>query len=801
GSLVAFSLGITDVDPLRFDLLFERFLNPERKSMPDIDVDFCAECREEVIRYVTETYGGGEYVAQILTLGQMKARAVIRDVGRVLGMSFAEVSAIAKIVPEKPGVALADVASLPEIKAAMEADDQVRKLISMALLLENLPHHSSTHASGVVIGDRPLMEHMPVFCDPKSPEAEGRRTQVITQYNFECVEQNGLVKFDLLGLKTLTLIKHCLALLREKGTELDLAGIDYADQKTFALLCSGDVSGLFQIENQGIRDVLVRLKPNRLEDIVALVALYRPGPLKSGMVDTYIRVKNGQAEAKYDLDVLRPILEETFGVIVYQEQVMRIAQVLAGYTLGKADELRKAMGKKRPEEMARHRAIFMEGTAANGIPEHKASQIFDLMEKFAEYGFNKSHSVAYAYITFQTAFLKAYHPVEFMASLISSEADNQEKISRLISECRQAGIEVRPPDVGTSHFRTSVEDGAIVFGLGAVKGLGQGAIEAIIEARAEGPFKDLFDFCARINGKKVTRRVVEALIKCGAFDKCGGAPREVLLTALPEAMDVTKSRQRRGPAGGATLFASLAPPPEKKRVWPKAPPMSENERLEQEKELLGFYVSGHPLARFLPAIEAIRTDSIPGAKTSRDRGKVRLCGQLSGFALKISKKGNSYASPLLSDHEDSIEVMVFDKLIKRRKDILADGRLVIVTGKIEGTGPEDSGRPKIMADDIADLEESLARMFPSLIVHTSVNDLEPVVSFLGGKTRPPVPKGGPATSVFLSIRDAQGRAIYRLDRKLDISVDFFAEASRSLGRYNTLACSELATPFSQYDDA
>ncbi|MDR2366854.1 MAG: DNA polymerase III subunit alpha [Deltaproteobacteria bacterium] len=800
GSLVSWSLGITDVDPIRFDLLFERFLNPERVSMPDIDVDFCAECRDDVIRYVTETYGGSDYVAQILTLGQMKAKAAIKAVGRAMDIPLPEVTAITKMVPDKPGTTLSEVLRKPEFRDLINSSPQLKKLIDMSLFVEDLPHHSSTHASGVVIGHKPLMEILPIFCDTKVAEENGRRTQVITQYDLKGVEENGLVKFDFLGLKTLTLIKHCLALLSKRGIDIDLLDLDYDDPKTYELLRSGDASGIFQIENEGILSTMVRFSPTRIEDLIALVAIYRPGPLQNRVDEIYINIKNGFAKPEYELEALRPILEETMGVIVYQEQVMRIAQVLANYTLGQADELRKAMGKKLPAEMEKHRAIFMKGATGNGVPQDKAKHIFDMMASFSEYGFNKSHSAGYAFIIFQTAYLKAHYPLEFMASLMSSEADDLEKIGRLIDECRAKGIEVLPPDVNTSSYGTSVKDGKIVFGLGAIKGVGQGAIEAIIEAREAKPFVDLFDFCDRVEGKKLNKRVVEALIKCGAMDRSGGAPRESLLAALPQALEQKVKAKKAKPL--VSLLSGLAPPKPvaripSARIWPQAEAMTPEERLAHEKELLGFYISGHPLNRYAQAFEAIKTHDMAQAKKLPNNAKVRVCGQLSNYSLRVSKKNANYATAKLSDVNDSIEVMFFDKLLKKKGDLLVEGAVLIVTGKVSGNDWNEKGRPKIVADFVDELDGSLSGPFPSLVVETSLENLRPVMDYLADKTEPHDPHARKLSRVFLKIFDGDGRAVYATNGYLELRVDFLTEATNALGRHNLVKCSDLITPYGQ----
>ncbi|MDR1677166.1 MAG: DNA polymerase III subunit alpha [Deltaproteobacteria bacterium] len=797
GSVVSWSLGITDVDPIRYDLLFERFLNTERMSMPDIDVDFCAECRDDVIRYVTKTYGGSEYVAQILTLGQMKAKAAIKSVGRVLGLPLAQVSAIASQVPEKLTLSQT-IKNSPSLQTLMRDSPKINKLIELALFLENMPHHSSTHASGVVIGHVPLMEVLPVFCDTKIAEEDGRRTNVITQYNYKEVEQNGLVKFDFLGLKTLTLIKHCLALLANKGITVDLLTIDFNDPKAYELLRSGKVSGVFQIDNPGIKETLVRLQPTKIEDLVALVALYRPGPIQGGMVDLFIKYKHGLQEPVYDLEILKPILEETLGVIIYQEQVMRISQVMAGYSLGKADELRNAMGKKLPEEMKKHRSIFIEGSVQNNIPLDQATAVFDKIEKFAEYGFNKAHSVAYAYLILWTSYLKAHHPIEYMAALMSSEADNQAKISSLIDECHQDGIEVMPPDLNSSFYKTSVDKGRIVFGLGAIKGVGQGAIDTIIEARKKRPFIDLYDFCERIDGKKVTRRVVESLIKCGAMDSFGGSHRTALLACLPLALEQNTKKHKTKPPK-VSLLSGLAPPKPveikpQARMWPEVQAMTVEERLGFEKELLGFYVTGHPLDPYKPAMEILRSHSMAEAKLVTTKTKVVLCGQLKNYSCRVSKKGNTYATALLSSFDDSIEVMFFHSVIQKYKDLLEEGKVLVIIGSIDGVNPDEKRRPKILADKVAELDGNISKLFPSIVLDTSVDHLTPIINFFSGRTlKQKSSKERGLSSVYFKISDGSGQGLYRLDDTVELSVDFFQDVGRHLGP-KALKCSEKWEP-------
>ena len=539
GSLVAYSMRITDIDPVKYGLFFERFLNVERESLPDIDVDFCMNRRDEVIRYVSEKYGGENYVAQIITFGQMKARAVVRDVGRALGMPFPEVDKIAKLVPEGPKVTLDKALEQePKLKEMMEKDPKVKQLIQVAKVLEGLPRHASTHAAGVVISDRPMVEYLPL--------TKGKRDETTTQFDMVCVEKIGLIKFDFLGLKTLTVIDTALKLIEEHyGDKVDISKIPLDDPATFELLCRGDTTGVFQLESSGMKDLIRRMRPNSFTDMIALVALYRPGPLDSGMVDQFVKAKHGEIEVHYLLPQLEPILKETYGVIVYQEQVMQIAQTLAGYSLGEGDLLRRAMGKKKKEVMDAQRERFMEGARAKNIPEDKAKEIFELMAKFAGYGFNKSHSAAYALIAYQTAWLKAHYLVPFMASLLSNELGNTDGVLKFISDCRERGITVLPPDINRSREDFTIEQKKdIRFGLAAVKNIGLGAIEAIVKEREEnGPFESFQDFCARVDTRKVNKRVLESLVKCGAFDSLE-PNRAKLFEGIDRAIDYSQAVKR-----------------------------------------------------------------------------------------------------------------------------------------------------------------------------------------------------------------------------------------------------------------
>lgn len=810
GSLVAWALGITEIDPIRYDLLFERFLNPERVSLPDIDVDFCAEGRADVIRYVTEAYGGGDYVGQIVALGQMKAKAVIRDVGRVLGISLSTVNSIAKMIPEKVGTTLAQaLEAMPEIKNVASGHPEAAKLIPYALVLENLPRHASIHASGVVICDRPLMELLPLCRDSKAPEADGKKSQGVTQYELNGVEDNGLIKFDFLGLKTLTLLKHCLRLISETGQDVVIEDISLDDKATYDLLSRGDLTGVFQLESTGIRDLVMRMKPSRFEDIIDLVALYRPGPLQSGMVDTYIKIRQGLLEPNYMLDELQPLLESTNGVIIYQEQVMRIAQILSGYSLGEADLLRRAMGKKKPEEMAKQKTRFLTGAQANGIPADKAEDIFTKMAEFADYGFNKSHSAAYALIIFRCAWLKAHYPSQFMAALMTSERNNQDKLGAILSECRLRDMPILPPDVNTSASQFTVANGQIIFGLAAIKGVGKGAVETIIQARGNKPFDDLFDFCKRAGSAKVNRRVIESLIKCGAFDNCGGAPRERQLAALDEALAIGAKARQKKQQKQSSLFQSLEPPEKRSRVWPEAAPLTEKERLALEKELLGFYVSGHPLDRYLPAMYAIRTCPLSEAKELADRSRVLLCGTLTRFQQRVGKNDKPYAFATIEDATGSTEMVIWSNVLSKSGPALEIDKLIVVRGSMDNKGADDKYGPKVIADDIKEFEHAIDFDMGSITINTSLADLDSIMDYLEPRTQLKgikriAPKATSWTTedpssvnVFLIIADGTGRAVYRLHNKLRLSLELFQDLARQmpLSGGQSVTCSVKPDPF------
>jgi len=697
GSLVAYAIRITDIDPIPYNLLFERFLNPERVSMPDIDVDFCIYGREDVIDYVRRKYGE-ENVAQIITFGTMLAKGVIRDVGRALNMSFGDVDKIAKLVPAVLNITLKDALQQePRLQELRDKDPQIRQLIDIALTLEGLTRHASTHAAGVVVTPKPLSEYLPLYTDPKSGGQ-------VTQFPMKFVEQIGLVKFDFLGLKTLTVIANAVRLIREgKNPEFDLKLVGDDDPDTYRLLTGGETTGVFQLESSGMKELLVKLKPNCFEDVIAVCALYRPGPLGSGMVDDFILRKHGKKEIVYDFPQLEPILKDTYGVIVYQEQVMLIAQVLAGYSLGGADLLRRAMGKKKPEEMAKQKEIFMAGAAQNKLDAKRAEAVFDLMEKFAAYGFNKSHSAAYALVAYHTAYLKAHYPVEFMAALLTEDMENTDKVIKNINEVRSMGIEVLPPDINASSSTFTVHDKAIRFGLGAVKGVGGAAIDAILETRQEQPFASLHDFCERVDLRKVNKKVIEALIKCGAFDTLDGH-RAQYMAVLEEAMEIGQKMQREKAQGQASLFGTEEIVSQRGTSYGDLPEMeawSDKVKLGFEKEALGFYITGHPLGRYQEVIRRFANCSTADISERADKEEVRLCGIVSGIRDLMTKKGERMAFVTLEDLNGFVEMVVFPDIYRDAAEWLHSEQPLLVTGTVEVS--EDTR--KLMPKEILPLQE------------------------------------------------------------------------------------------------
>lgn len=696
GSLVAYSLGITDLDPMEHGLIFERFLNPARKSMPDIDVDFCINGREEVFKYVVDKYGGNDFVAQIITFGKLKTRAVIRDVGRALDIPLFEVDAIAKMIPDVLNISLDKALQQePRLKDLAREKPEIADLINICRVLEGLPRHASTHAAGVVIADRPLVEYLPLY--------KGKKGEVVTQFDMKCVEKIGLVKFDFLGLRNLTVIAGTLALIAEQGgSPPDLLSLDLNDPDTYSLLAAGNTTGVFQLESSGMKDLLVRLRPETFDDVIALVALYRPGPLDSGMVDDFVERKHGKKAVEYIVPQLESILKETYGVIVYQEQVMNIAGDLADYSMAEADDLRKAMGKKIPKIMAEHRERFMQGATANGIPSDKAGKIFHLMEKFGGYGFNKSHSAAYALIAYQTAFLKVHFPVEFLASLLTSEMHSIDGVVKYIAECRSQGLEVLAPDINESGKEFTVSGSKIRFGLVAVKNVGASAIDGIIEARKDGKFNSLFEFCDRVDLKKVNKRVVESLIKCGAFDSTGQY-RSRMMASLEESLEYGQRLQRERSDPQMGLFDM-----EGSRPVINLPPVpvieewDEKQMLASEKESLGFYITGHPLSRYEDILEKFANTDSAGLQERNDGEIVRIGALVRNTKTIKTKKGALMAFVAIEDLHGSVEVVVFSSVYVKVYDLLVDDKPIIVQGQLQ----KDENSLKILADIIIPIKKA-----------------------------------------------------------------------------------------------
>ena len=701
GSLVAYCLRITDINPLTHGLLFERFLNPERISMPDIDIDFCMDGRDKVIQYVTDKYGS-DHVAQIITFGTMAARAAIRDVGRSLDIPYAEVDKVAKLVPEGPNVTIEDaLKSEPKLKELINTDIRIKELIVYATALEGLTRHASTHAAGIVISKEPLTEYVPL--------ARGTNGEVVTQFSMEDIEKVGLVKFDFLGLKTLTVIDRSNKLINQStgGTDkFDITSVSLDDKATYELLSSGNTTGIFQLESPGMRDILVKIKPDHFDDLVAILALYRPGPLGSGMVDDYVKRCRGLVPVKYDTPELKDILKETQGVIVYQEQVMKIANVLAGFSLGEADLLRRAMGKKDPETMAKLKSRFVEGAKRNGTSEKKAEKIFDLIEYFAGYGFNKSHSAAYALITYQTAYLKAHYPVEYMAAMLTCEMGKMDKVTAGIRECKDMGIAILPPDVNESAMDFTVSGTAIRFGLVAIKNIGESAIESVIATRNEsGRYSSIFDFCKRVDLRKVNKRAIESLIKSGAFDTTG-ARRAQLLAVLDTAMSIGGASQRE--KNQVSIFEALEangndPTGE---LLPDIPEWEEHVILKNEKDTIGFYITGHPLARFESKIRRYSSSSAKDLANTEDGKDVTICGIIAEVRITLTKKGDKMAYVRLEDLEGSVELIVFPELYRSSSALLTEDRAVLAGGTVNKT---DSGF-KLKTSRISDLATMAERV-------------------------------------------------------------------------------------------
>jgi DNA polymerase-3 subunit alpha len=709
GSIVAYLLGITDIDPLAYKLLFERFLNPERVTMPDIDIDFCYIRREEVIEYVKNRYGE-DHVAQIITFGTMAAKGAIRDVGRVLNMPYGEVDIVAKLIPTELGITIDKaLKQSTELKDMYQDNPAVKRLIDFARDVEGLPRHSSTHAAGVVIARDPLTEYVPVQV------SEGT---LVTQYDKDHVEELGLLKMDFLGLRTLTVISDALVHIKEsRGEVIDLEKIPLEDPETSAMLCAGYTGAVFQMESSGMTTLVKDLKPTGFADLIPLVALYRPGPLGSGMVADFINGRHGKKEVTYMHPLLEPILRETFGVVLYQEQVMQIVQVLAGFTLGQADLLRRAMGKKKHAILMAQKENFVNGAAENGIDSELANTIFDLLTHFADYGFNKSHSAAYALVAYQTAYLKAHYPQEFMAAMLSSVMGTNDKVGIYIEQCRHMGIKILPPDINASKASFSVDKEAIRFGLAAVKNVGDAALNNLVQVRErDGAFKSMVDFCSRVDTRAVNKRVMESLIKCGAFDSLGGR-RSQLLAVLDQALDAAASKQRDAASGQIGLFESAAMEEVEEIKLPDIPELPKKEILNLEKEITGFYITGHPLDAYRDKIKSFMTIPQILDGTVKDGQIVKLAGIIASAKRITTKKGDTMCFLQLEDFTQNIEVVVFPRVFYQNVNALVPDTPIVVQGR---TNMTDTGN-KIIADTVCLLDEYK----PELRLHISAaNDNE-----------------------------------------------------------------------------
>ena len=727
GSLVAYTLQITDLDPLAYDLIFERFLNPERVTQPDIDLDFCMDRRGEVINYVTDKYGS-DHVCQIITFGTMMAKAALRDVGRVLELPYGDVDRLAKLVPNTLNITLDEaIKAEPRLTETMNTAPKLKEVVEFAKALEGQVRHASTHAAGVVISGEPLTDYVPLF--------RGSNGEVVTQYAKDDLEAVGLVKFDFLGLRTLTLLDHAARLVnqhRPADQPLRLQEIALNDPEVYRTLSTGQTTAIFQLESRGMRDLLVKMAPERFEDLIAILALYRPGPIGSGMVDDFIKRKRGKTAINYDVPQLRPILEETYGVIVYQEQVMRIAAEVAGFSLGQADLLRRAMGKKKPEEMDKQRARFVDGARAKGVTRAKAEKLFELMAYFAGYGFNKSHSAAYALITYLTAYFKVHHPAEFMTAVLTSEMGNEDKIVAYLAECRRLNIRVLPPDVNDSERDFTIVPEGIRFGLAAIKNVGGAAIDAIRAAReaedgvAREPFASLAQFCRRVDLRKVNRRVIESLIKAGTFDSVEPS-RARLMRQLDQAVDEGARHQEEAGAGQGGLFGELTetiavgdagapagsatavqidPLNERAHAAADADEWDEATRLRHEKEALGFYITGHPLERVQESLSRLSITPIQALAEAQDGAEVTVAGLVVSRKITTTRRGDRMAYARLEDLTGTIEAIVFPELFKSSGALLESDQPLLVTGALD-CGDQGS---KLKATKLQALDAAQARL-------------------------------------------------------------------------------------------
>lgn len=723
GSIVAYALDITNVDPIPFNLLFERFINPERVSMPDFDVDFCQDNRHRVIEYVTKKYGE-DRVGQIITFGKLQAKAVIKDVSRVFGLTFGEADVISKLIPEELKMTIDKALELePKLTELMDSDPRVKQVINISRRLEGLLRHASIHAAGVIITNLPLVNYCPLF--------KGREGEKVIQFDKDFSEKIGLVKFDFLGLKTLTVIENATKFIkRDKDPIFDIETIDLEDPKVFEFISKGETVGVFQLESSGMIDLCKRIAPGSIDDISAINALYRPGPLESGMVDEFIEIKHGRKQTQYPFASLEAVLKDTYGVIIYQEQVMNVARIVAGYSLGQADMLRRAMGKKKADEMAHHREIFLKGAAERSYDTAKANDLFDKMEKFAEYGFNKSHAVAYSVISYQTAWLKYYYPAEFFAALLSSELGSMDKVTQYISDAKHFDIEVLPPDVNESLWPFNVVGKNIRFGMGAVKNVGENAVEEIVRERtSKGPFTGFLNFCERVNLKIINTRVFESLIKVGAFDECEKMNRKTLLENLEMIIAYCKKRQEEASLGLVSLFdlgeADMSQTAESNLDIQVVSDFDDLEKLSHEAELMGIYISGHPLDRYKNLMEELATMSVVKVQEflgSDQKRSMSLAGQITARKNIMTKKGDKMCFAQLEDLSGKIECIIFPKVFAEYELILNSDEPVLIEGYVN---LQENPR-KIFAEKILKLKEHSENKITGVRINVDLSDLTEV---------------------------------------------------------------------------
>lgn len=778
GSLVAYAIRITDIDPLRYGLFFERFLNPDRISMPDIDIDFCQERRGEIIKYVTDKYGKDK-VTQICTFGKMMAKGVIRDVGRALNIPYGDADRIAKLVPNVLNITLTEAFKMePRFDEERRKNSQIDKLLSLSLILEGLNRHSSVHAAGVVISDAPLVERVPLFA-PKD--------DIVSQYSMKDIEAVGLTKFDFLGLKTLTVIKNALNFIKESNhIDIDINNLPLDDQETYKLLMKGETDGVFQLESSGMKDLLVNFKPDHIEDVIALIAAYRPGPMK--MIPDFIARKHGKQQITYELSQLEPILKETYGIILYQEQVMQIANVIGGYTMAQADTLRKVMGKKQVAAMEKEKPKFLEGAKKQKINENKAKIIWDQMETFAEYGFNKSHSAAYAMITYQTAYLKAHYPVAFMAALLTSEKDNRDKIIKHMSNCKEMVISILPPDINESQKDFSISGENIRFGLAAVKNVGEAAIESIIAMRQEANFTSFMDFLSRVDLRKVNRRVIESLIKCGSFDALGNTRRQ-LMECLDQAMEEAQRKQKELLSNQASIFDQLDAV-EASEVnggssfqIPNLPEWDRKELLSIEKETLGFYITGHPLHGYADKLKLVTNANSTTLSTKRDKETITIAGVISSLTERLTRKKDVMCNVVLEDLQGSVSIIFWADVYKKFYELLHADEPVVIQGNID-VGDESL---KIIAQDVFTLTKALENPYKQVRFMIDTDKVSPEDIKTLYDT---IKKYNGKYEGYIHILNGKSETIVRLgdETKLDICERLQREADGILGEGSTIYC-------------